>query len=77
MKEFVSSVQATCTYLEGEDQGKLWAKLKHKGSDIFLVLYRMLIPLEIKNFALQETQQMSAFAYLYKVKKTVSGVILT
>jgi hypothetical protein len=23
MKEFVSSVQATCTYLEGEDQGKL------------------------------------------------------
>jgi hypothetical protein len=48
MKEFVSSVQATSSYLEGEYQGILWTKLKHKGYDMSVVLYRMLIPQEIK-----------------------------
>jgi len=43
MKEFVSSVQATSSYLEGEDQGILLAKLKHKDCDMFVVLCRMLI----------------------------------
>jgi hypothetical protein len=33
---------------EGEDQGILWAKLKHKGYDTLVVLYRMLNPYEIK-----------------------------
>jgi len=44
MKEFISSVQATSSYLEGEDHGILWAKLKHKGYDTLVALHRMLIP---------------------------------
>jgi len=44
MKEFVSSVQATSSYLEVGYQGILWAELKHKGYDTLVVLYRMLIP---------------------------------
>jgi len=44
MKEFVSSAQATSSYLEVEYQGILSAELKHEGYDTLVVLYRMLIP---------------------------------